>query len=163
VFEKSLIFKKNLELTIFNEVINMENLGGRRFVALIVDIIILTLFMYIITAVIFLLFAGVGIFSVLNYWIFMAAIIIIVYFTFMEGKTNSTLGKNLLKLQVMTYNGNMGYKKAFIRSLSKILYIPLIVDVLLGFIFGDSNDRILDKVSGTYVVRVGTNKNKKKL
>ena len=163
MFEKSLIFKKNLELTIFNEVINMENLWGRRFVALIVDIIILTLFMYIITAVIFLLFAGVGIFSVLNYWIFMAAIIIIVYFTFMEGKTNSTLGKNLLKLQVMTYNGNMGYKKAFIRSLSKILYIPLIVDVLLGFIFGDSNDRILDKVSGTYVVRVGTNKNKKKL
>ena len=143
--------------------INMENLWGRRFVALIVDIIILTLFMYIITAVIFLLFAGVGIFSVLNYWIFMAAIIIIVYFTFMEGKTNSTLGKNLLKLQVMTFNGNMGYKKAFIRSLSKILYIPLIVDVLLGFIFGDSNDRILDKVSGTYVVRVGNNKNKKKL
>ena len=139
----------------------MENSWGRRFVALIVDIIILTLFMYIITAVIFLLFAGVGIFSVLNYWIFMAAIIIIVYFTFMEGKTNSTLGKNLLKLQVMTFNGNMSYKKAFIRSLSKILYIPLIVDVLLGFIFGDSNDRILNKVSGTYVVRVGTNKNKK--
>ena len=163
MFEKSLIFKKNLELTIFNEVINMENLWGRRFVALIVDIIILTLFMYIITAVIFLLFAGIGIFSVLNYWIFMAAIIIIVYFTFMEGKTNSTLGKNLLKLQVMTFNGNMGYKKAFIRSLSKILYIPLIVDVLLGFIFGDSNDRILDKVSDTYVVRVGTKENKKRL
>lgn len=141
----------------------MENLWGRRFAALIVDIIILTLFMYIISAVIFLLFARVGIFSVLNYWIFMAAIIIIVYFTFMEGKTNSTLGKNLLRLQVMTFNGNMGYKKAFIRSLSKILYIPLIVDVLLGFIFGDSNDRILDKVSGTYVVRVGTNKNKKRL
>jgi uncharacterized RDD family membrane protein YckC len=141
----------------------MENLWGRRFAALIVDIIILTLFMYIISAVIFLLFARVGIFSVLNYWIFMTAIIIIVYFTFMEGKTNSTLGKNLLRLQVMTFNGNMGYKKAFIRSLSKILYIPLIVDVLLGFIFGDSNDRILDKVSGTYVVRVGTNKNKKRL
>ena len=141
----------------------MENLWGRRFVALIVDIIILTLFMYIVTAVIFLLFAGVGIFSVLNYWIFMAAIIIIVYFTFMEGKTNSTLGKNLLKLQVMTFNGNMGYKKAFIRSLSKILYIPLIVDVLIGFIFGDSNDRILDKVSDTYVVRVGTKENKKRL
>ncbi len=141
----------------------MENLWGRRFVALIVDIIILTLFMYIMTAVIFLLFAGVGIFSVLNYWIFMAAIIIIVYFTFMEGKTNSTLGKNLLKLQVMTFNGNMGYKKAFIRSLSKILYVPLIVDVLLGFIFGDSNDRILDKISDTYVVRVGTKQNKKGL
>ncbi len=141
----------------------MENLWGRRFAALIVDIIILTLFMYVISAVIFLLFARVDIFSALNYWIFIAAIIIIVYFTVMEGRTNSTLGKNILKLQVMTFNGNMGYKKAFIRSLSKILYVPLIVDVLLGFIFGDSNDRILDKISGTYVVRVGTNKNKKRL
>ena len=141
----------------------MENFWGRRFAALLVDIIILTLFMYVVSAIVFLLFAQLGIFSVLNYWIFIAAIIIIVYFTFMEGKTNSTLGKNLLRLQVMTFNGNMGYKKAFIRSLSKILYIPLIVDVLLGFIFGDSNDRILDKVSGTYVVRVGTNKNKKRL
>ena len=44
------------------------------------------------------------------------------------------------------------YKKAFIRNLSKIYYFPLIVDVILGFIFGDSNDRILDKISGTYVV-----------
>ena len=32
--------------------------------------------------------------------------------------------------------------------------VPLIVDVILGFIFGDSNDRILEKISGTYVVNV---------
>jgi uncharacterized RDD family membrane protein YckC len=141
----------------------MENLWGRRFAALIVDILILTLFMYLVSAVIYLLFAGLGIFSVLNYWIFIAAIIIIVYFTFMEGKTSSTLGKTLLKLKVMAVKGNMGYRKAFIRSLSKILYVPLIVDVLLGFIFGESNDRILDKVSGTYVVSIGPNRNKQKL
>ncbi len=141
----------------------MENLWGRRFVALIVDILILTLFMYVLSAVIFLLFAGIGIFSVLNYWIFIAAIIIIVYFTFMEGKTSSTFGKTLLKLKVMAINGNMSYKKAFIRSLSKILYVPLIVDVILGYIFGESNDRILDKASGTYVASTGPDKNKKKL
>jgi uncharacterized RDD family membrane protein YckC len=141
----------------------MENLWGRRFAALIVDILILTLFMYVVSAVIFLLFAGLGIFSVLNYWIFIAAIIIIVYFTFMEGKTSSTLGKTLLKLKVMAVKGNMSYRKAFIRSLSKILYVPLIVDVLLGYIFGESNDRILDKVSGTYVVSIGPNRNKQKL
>ena len=88
----------------------MENLWGRRFAALIVDILILTLFMYVASAVIFLLFAGLGIFSVLNYWIFIAAIIIIVYFTFMEGKTSSTLGKTLLKLKVMAVKGNMGYR-----------------------------------------------------
>ena len=46
----------------FNDVINMENFWGQRFGALLVDIIILTLFMYIISAIIFLLFAQVGIF-----------------------------------------------------------------------------------------------------
>jgi uncharacterized RDD family membrane protein YckC len=136
----------------------MENFWGRRFAALLVDIIILTLFMYVVSAIVFLLFAQLGIFSVLNYWIFIAAIIIIVYFTFMEGKTDSTLGKKLFKLKIKAVNGNVGYKKAFIRNLSKIYYFPLIADVILGFIFGDSNDRILDKISGTYVIFEDNNK-----
>ena len=138
----------------------MENFWGRRFAALLVDIIILTLFMYVVSAIVFLLFAQLGIFSVLNYWIIIAAIIIIVYFTFMEGITDSTLGKRLFKLKVKAVNGNVGYKKAFIRSLSKIYYFPLILDVILGFIFGDSNDRILDKISGTYVVFENNNQEK---
>ncbi len=134
----------------------MENFWSRRFTALIIDIIILTLFMYILSSIIFLLFAKIGSFSVLNYWIFIGAIIIILYFTYMEGKTSSTLGKRLMKLRVVTVKGDMTYTKAFIRSLSKILYLPLIVDVILGFLIGDSNDRILDKVSGTYVVNADT-------
>jgi len=139
----------------------MENFWGRRFIALLVDIIVLTLFMYVVSAIVFLLFAQLGIFSALNYWVIIAAIIIIVYFTFMEALTGSTLGKKLFKLKVQAVNGNVGYKKAFIRSLSKIYYFPLIVDVILGFIFGDSNDRILDKISGTYVISESTNKQKK--
>jgi uncharacterized RDD family membrane protein YckC len=117
--------------------------------------------MYVVSAIVFLLFAQLGIFSALNYWVIIAAIIIIVYFTFMEALTGSTLGKKLFKLKVQAVNGNVGYKKAFIRSLSKIYYFPLIVDVILGFIFGDSNDRILDKISGTYVISESTNKQKK--
>jgi uncharacterized RDD family membrane protein YckC len=132
----------------------MENFWGRRFAALLVDIVIITLLLWIISSLIFLLMAGIGIFSVLNYWIFIGAILIIVYFTYMEGKTSSTLGKRLFKLKVKAKDGDMNYKTAFIRNLSKILWVPLIVDVILGFIFVDSNDRILDKVSGTYVVNV---------
>lgn len=130
----------------------MEYYWGRRLGALIVDIIILTLFMWILSLLIFLITAGVGVFSALNYWIFIGALIIIVYFTYMEGKTGSTFGKRLLNLKVEAREGNLDYRKAFIRNLSKILYLPLIIDVILGFLFGDSNDRILDKVSGTYVV-----------
>jgi uncharacterized RDD family membrane protein YckC len=130
----------------------MENFWGRRFAALLVDIIIITLFMWIVSSVIFMLLAGVGIFSFLNYWIFIGAILIIVYFTYMEGKTSSTFGKRLFKLRVEAVKGSMDYKKAFIRNLSKILWLPLILDVILGFLMGDSNDRFLDKVSETYVV-----------
>jgi uncharacterized RDD family membrane protein YckC len=140
----------------------MENLWGRRFVALLVDIFILTLFMYIVSAIVFLIFSQMGIYSELNYWIFIAGIIIIVYFTLMEGKTYSTLGKRLLKLKVVAINEKMGYTKAFIRSLSKIYYFPLILDIILGFIFGNSNDRILDKISGTYVVLETINKKRTK-
>ena len=136
----------------------MENFWGRRFAALLIDIIILTLFMYVVSAIVFVLFAQVGIFSSLNYWIFIGAIIIIAYFTLMEGKTGSTFGKKLFKLNVKAFNGNVGYAKAFIRNLSKIYYFPLIVDVILGFIFGDSNDRILDQISGTYVTSEDNNK-----
>ena len=139
----------------------MDNFWGQRFLALLVDIIILTLFMYVVSAIVFLLFAQLGIFSALNYWIIIGAIIIIVYFTFMEGMTSSTLGKKLFKLKVKAVNGNMGYIKAFIRNLSKIYYFPLVVDVILGFIFGDSNDRILDKISGTYVISEKKNNEKK--
>ncbi len=130
----------------------MENFWGRRFAALLVDIIIITLFMWIVSSIIFMLLAGVGIFSFLNYWIFIGAILIIVYFTYMEGKTSSTFGKRLFKLRVEAVKGSMDYKKAFIRNLSKILWLPLILDVILGFLIGDSNDRFLDKVSETYVV-----------
>lgn len=131
----------------------MENFWSLRFAALLVDIIIITLFMWIISSIIFILLAGVGIFSFLNYWIFIGAILIIVYFTYMEGKTSSTFGKRLFKLRVEAVKGSMSHKKAFIRNLSKILWLPLILDVILGFLIGDSNDRFLDNVSETYVVK----------
>ncbi|MCE7698852.1 MAG: RDD family protein [Methanobacterium paludis] len=72
----------------------------------------------------------------------------------MEGKDGATLGKIMMKLKVNAADGDMNYKKAFLRNLSKILWIPLVLDVILGFIFGDSNDRFLDGVSNTVVFKV---------
>jgi uncharacterized RDD family membrane protein YckC len=129
----------------------MGNFWSRRFVALIVDIIILTLLMWILSGIVFLITAGVGIFSTLNYWIFVGAIIILAYFTYLEGRSGQTFGKRLFNLHVVADNGDITYKKSFIRSLSKILYLPLILDLILGFLFVKSNDRFLDRVSGTHV------------
>ncbi|MTK64039.1 MAG: RDD family protein [Methanobacterium sp.] len=130
----------------------MGNFWGRRLIALIVDIIILTLFMWILSGIVFWITASMGIFSTLTYWIFIGAIIILAYFTYFEGKTGKTPGKRMFNLKVVAEDGNLTYKKSLIRSLSKILYLPLILDLILGFIFVKSNDRFLDRVSGTRVV-----------
>lgn len=130
----------------------MQNFWSRRFAALIIDMVILTLLLWIITAITYPLIAAANVFVILNYWLLLAALLIIGYFTYMEGKNSVTLGKIIMKLRVNSVDGNMNYKKAFLRNLSKILWIPMILDVLLGFISGSSNDRYLDGISKTFVV-----------
>ena len=132
----------------------MQNFWGRRFLALIIDAVTVTLVLWVISAVIYPLIAVANIFTVLNYWLVLAAFIIVGYFTYLEGKDGATLGKIMMKLKVNAADGDMNYKKAFLRNLSKILWIPLVLDVILGFIFGDSNDRFLDGVSNTVVFKV---------
>jgi uncharacterized RDD family membrane protein YckC len=132
----------------------MQNFWGRRFLALIIDAVTVTLVLWVISAVIYPLIAVANIFMVLNYWLVLAAFIIVGYFTYMEGKDGATLGKIMMKLKVNAADGDMNYKKAFLRNLSKILWIPLVLDVIFGFIFGDSNDRFLDGVSNTAVFKV---------
>ncbi|KAF5089078.1 RDD family protein [Methanobacterium aggregans] len=132
----------------------MQNFWGRRLVALIFDGIILTLIMWILSSLLYPLIMATSTFAVLNYWLLLAALMIMVYFTYMEGKHGTTLGKSLMSLQVETSTGEMTYKASFIRNLSKILWVPMILDLLLGFLFGDSNDRFLDQVSKTRVFKV---------
>ncbi|SCG85065.1 RDD family protein [Methanobacterium congolense] len=132
----------------------MEYFWGRRFVALIFDGIILTLMMWILSSMIYPLIVATSTFTVLNYWIVPTALLIIAYFTYMEGKNGTTLGKSVMNLQVKASNGEMTYKTAFVRNLSKILWVPLLLDMFLGYLFGDSNDRFLGQVSNTQVFKV---------
>lgn len=133
---------------------NMEYFWGRRFVALIFDGIILTLVMWILSSMIYPLIVATSTFTVLNYWLVPTALLIITYFTYMEGKNGTTLGKSVMNLRVKAFNGEMTYKTAFIRNLSKILWVPLLLDLFLGYLFGDSNDRFLGQVSNTQVFKV---------
>ncbi|MCE7698855.1 MAG: RDD family protein, partial [Methanobacterium paludis] len=91
----------------------MQNFWGRRFLALIIDAITITLVLWVISAVIYPLIAAANIFTVLNYWLVLAAFIIVGYFTYMEGKDGATLGKIMMKLKVNAADGDMNYKKAF--------------------------------------------------
>jgi uncharacterized RDD family membrane protein YckC len=132
----------------------MSGLWKKRFVALLIDVIMVTLFLWVIIAVVYPLIAITNMFSILNIWIPLAAILIIVYFTYFEGKYATTPGKKVMKIKVEAIKGKMGYSKAFIRNLSKILWLPLIVDVIIGFFMGKPRRRCLDRLAKTQVVKV---------
>lgn len=130
----------------------MENLFGKRILALIIDALAITLILWIFSALIYPLIVLAGFFGVLNYWFILAALLILGYFTYLEFHYSQTLGKNIMKIRVITDKGEMTTKKAFIRNLSKTLWLPLIVDIIIGYFDGSSKIRYLDKVAGTDVI-----------
>jgi uncharacterized RDD family membrane protein YckC len=134
----------------------MEKLWGKRFFALLIDAVAVTLVIWILSALIYPLIAIAGIYGILNYWLILAALMIIGYFTYLEGKFGTTLGKKIVKIKVVADNGNMDYKRAFKRNLSKILWFPLIIDVIAGYKTGDFKIRYLDKYAGTNVIEALT-------
>jgi len=133
----------------------MQEFWGGRLAALIVDAIFITLLMWVLTAILYPLIAWANLYPILNYWIILWGVLILLYFTVMEGKWSTTLGKGLFKLKVHAVDGEMGYKKAFLRNISKFLWIPLVVDVAVGFTRGEDGNRqrYLDQVAGTIVIK----------
>ena len=133
----------------------MQEFWGIRLVALIIDAIFVTLLLWVLTALIYPLIALANIYALLNFSLILLGIITLLYFMVMEGKWSTTLGKGLLKLKVESTEGEMNYKIALIRNLSKFLWIPLVVDVIVGFRGSDGiRQRYLDKFAGTKVVKI---------
>ena len=131
----------------------MPGLWKKRFLALIVDFLIITLLLWVLVAVIYPVIAVLNLFSLFIIWIPIAAVLIAAYFTYFEGKYGTTPGKNLMKLKVRINGGEMTYRTALIRNLSKILWLPLIVDVIVGFAMGKPRERYLDRLVKTEVIK----------
>lgn len=119
--------------------------------ALIVDAIIVTLFTALINNIIYILLALLNIQFVLAYYPSVVLVIVtMAYFTLFEAKTNKTVGKKMMKLYVSDYDGYMTYKKAFIRNLTKLFWVPLIFDIIIGKMMNYPS-RLFDKLAGTDV------------
>ena len=131
----------------------MPGLWKKRFIALIVDFLIITLLLWVIVAVIYPVIALLNLFALFYIWVPIAAILIVAYFTYFEGKYCTTPGKNIRKLKIHSKEGKMTYKTALIRNLSKILWLPLILDVIVGFAMGKPRERYLDRLDKTEVIK----------
>lgn len=130
----------------------MDVILKKRFLAFIVDFVLITALMWILGVVFYPLLMLTGLLSIFNYWLIVLALLIIVYFTYLEGSRGQTLGKNIMGIEVISLKGNLNYKQTFIRNLSKILWFPLILDLLVGYFTKNAPLRFLDKIAKTEVV-----------
>ena len=81
----------------------------------------------------------------------------VLYFVILDVSWGATIGKRLLGLQVqMVKGGKVPFDKAFIRNISKIFWLFLILDWLIGIVTpgADRRQKYSDRLAGTTVVQV---------
>ncbi len=123
----------------------------KRFEAFIIDVIVVTLLTALLNNIFYVIFTLVGNPLFLVYYPYVVLVIVTLsYFTIYEAKTNKTIGKRIIHLYVSDEEGYMTYKKSLIRNLTKIFWIPLIFDVILGKLL-NCPSRLFDRIANTNV------------
>jgi uncharacterized RDD family membrane protein YckC len=85
---------------------------------------------------------------------FAMGLIYILYFTLTESIYGYTIGKGIVGLKVVAVNGGRpSLESAFIRNISKIYWILLILDVIGGFFTAtDHHQKYSDRIAHTTIV-----------
>jgi uncharacterized RDD family membrane protein YckC len=89
---------------------------------------------------------------------FIYGIVLVIYSAFLETTwAGTTIGKRLLGMQVQTTSGGkITFDKAFLRNISKIYWIFLFIDWLLGILTpGNKRQKYTDRIAGTMVIQTG--------
>lgn len=87
---------------------------------------------------------------------FIYGLILVLYSAILEASWGGmTIGKKLLGLQVQaTSGGGLNFGKTFIRNITKIYWLLLLLDWLLGIITpGNKMQKYTDRMAGTVVVQ----------
>jgi uncharacterized RDD family membrane protein YckC len=85
---------------------------------------------------------------------FVMGLMYVLYFTVTESIYGYTIGKKIVNLKVMKANGKKpGLQSAFLRNISKIHFLILLLDTLGGFFTSkDNHQRYVDQIANTTVV-----------
>ena len=139
------------------------DLFGKRVVAYILDFFVVSAFMWIFSYFAYFFINYFNMFQIYHYFVFILPFLILLYFTILEKNIGATVGKRLMFIEVKSVvprRGRLGrdysitYSQALIRSLSKIYWFPIIIDVILGRIAGKT--RLLDGITRTTVIEENT-------
>jgi uncharacterized RDD family membrane protein YckC len=132
----------------------------QRFVAFIIDAIIVYAILAIITigvAIPFLFTGGLGVIGFFFGGVFSVVwgLIFVLYFTLAEATSGASIGKRIFKLKVVSKTGSYpNFVEAFIRNVSKIYWLLLLLDVIVGLALSHGyQQKYSDSMMGTKVVR----------
>ncbi len=130
-----------------------------RLIALVVDYVIVYVVLGIATAILAIpalltggtVFFGVVFGGVALLW----GIIFVLYNTVMEASSGASIGKRLFRLKAVSRRGsNPTFAEAFVRNLSKIYWLLLLLDVIVGLAVSHGyQQKYSDHYMGTKVVR----------
>ena len=136
---------------IIGEVVNMTTVFTRRVVAYVLDFFVLSALMWLISFFLYSIVGAKNIYQVYQYLPFVVAALILIYFVLTEKLFGASIGKSIMHLQVKSKNGaNISWIQAIVRNLTKIYWIPIIFDWLIGKIL--RTDRLLNNITRTVVV-----------
>jgi len=135
----------------------MVSLFKKRVLAYIADYFVVTAIMWIVAQLLAIVVLPYAAFFIYDYFIIILPFVGLIYFVVLEAKIGTTVGKHLLFLKVVStannaYYSNVSYSQSLIRNLSKIYWLPIIIDLIIGRLVGQSNERILGRLSRTEVV-----------
>lgn len=128
----------------------------RRIIAIVIDSIIISIAAAVLSiAVFFPLFLAnpLWFFNWLSFP-FAMGLIYVLYFTLAESLYGGTIGKGMVGLKVTAVDGGRpSLESSFIRNISKIYWILLILDVIGGFFIArDPHQKYSDQIAHTTVV-----------
>jgi uncharacterized RDD family membrane protein YckC len=133
-----------------------------RFLAYVIDSIIIGIPVYIIWNFVFWSLFWSGAWWMIGYgsWLilpFFLGIIEVLYFVILDVSWGAPIGKRVLGLQVQMVNGSkVAFGAAFIREISKIYWLFLLLDWIIGIATPgrDRRQKYTDRMAGTTVVSV---------
>ena len=129
----------------------MASVFSRRIYAYVIDFFIISAFMWIIAFLLSLIINPIDIVSFYGALPYLLPIVQLVYFIFLEKSKGATVGKALMFLEVRSRNGaNINWAQAIVRNLTKIYWIPIIFDWLIGRVM--NTDRLFANITRTVVV-----------
>ena len=118
----------------------------KRFIAIIIDYVIVTIPLSIISTL--LLGLGLGILFVGS-----QGVVFFLYFLITELVMGASIGKRIMNLKVIALTDELDVGKVVIRNISKLASIFLLIDFLVGFFTeGDPKQKFTDRYAGTTVV-----------